>query len=225
MLRNVSQLGIKKIEKFINSWNEETTVDNILFDKQFHIESIPLWWFYRRLIVRHVLPKQLNTYSSLYQDKPLTITEEWKYTFVSKFLPFYFLQRERHKISWIQKHSVFQPEKIQKDSLNKDKDDLKKKVLFLTYSNHLSPENTLFRLENVITELKSRVLKLLGYPSELIKKTNLLYRYTIYTPQEQMKQIIIEDPETRLNILRYIFGIDKYKTIRENLQILMNKNF
>ncbi len=79
------------------------------------------------------------------------------------------------------------------------------------------------RSECSITELKSRVLKLLGYPSELIKKTNLLYRYTIYTPQEQMKQIITEDPETRLNILRYIFGIDKYKTIRENLQILMNK--
>lgn len=79
------------------------------------------------------------------------------------------------------------------------------------------------KFECSITELKSRVLKILGYPSEFIKKTNLLYRFTVYTPQEQMKQIIIEDPQARLNILRYIFGIDKYKTIRENLQILLSK--
>lgn len=71
-----------------------------------------------------------------------------------------------------------------------------------------------------VTELKSRVLDLLNYPPEFIKKNNLLYRYTVYSPQEEMKQIILEDPETRLNVLRHIFGIEKYKKIRENLQIL-----
>lgn len=74
-----------------------------------------------------------------------------------------------------------------------------------------------------ITELKSKIISLLGYPSEFIKKNNILYRYTVYTPQEQMKQIISEDSESRLNILRHIFGIDKYKTIRENLVLLLNK--
>ena len=33
-----------------------------------------------------------------------------------------------------------------------------------------------------------------------------------------MKHIILEDPEIRLNILRHIFGVDKYKLIRENVQ-------
>ncbi len=74
-----------------------------------------------------------------------------------------------------------------------------------------------------ITELKSKIISLLGYPSEFIKKNNLLYRYTVYTPQEQMKLIISEESEARLNILRHIFGIDKYKTIRENLVILLSK--
>jgi exonuclease SbcC len=77
------------------------------------------------------------------------------------------------------------------------------------------------KIECSITELKSKIISLLGYPSEFIKKNNLLYKYTIYTPQEQMKQIILEDPDTRLNILRHIFGVEKYKTIRENLQILI----
>ena len=77
--------------------------------------------------------------------------------------------------------------------------------------------------ECAITELKTKILSLLHYPPEFIKKNNLLYRYTVYTPQEQMKQIISEDPEIRLNILGYVFGIDKYKRSRENLTILLNR--
>src|SRR3989344_7964557 len=77
------------------------------------------------------------------------------------------------------------------------------------------------KTESSTTEIKTKILKLLNYPSEFIKKNNLLYRYTIYTPQEQMNQIILEDPETRLNVLRHIFGIDKYKKIRENLSLFL----
>ena len=77
------------------------------------------------------------------------------------------------------------------------------------------------RLELSVTELKSRVLEILGYPQEFVKKNNLLYRYTVYTPQEEMKQIILEDSESRLNVLRHVFGVDKYKTIRENLSIVL----
>lgn len=78
------------------------------------------------------------------------------------------------------------------------------------------------KIECSITELKTKIIELLGYPTEFIKKNNLLYKYTVYTPQEQMKQIISEEPEIRLNILRHIFGIDKYKTIRDNLNILLD---
>jgi exonuclease SbcC len=79
------------------------------------------------------------------------------------------------------------------------------------------------KIECSVTELKTKILTLLHYPPEFLKKNNVLYKYTIYTPQEQMKQIILEEPEARLNVLGYIFGIDKYKRIRENLIILLNK--
>lgn len=77
--------------------------------------------------------------------------------------------------------------------------------------------------EYSVTELKAKILTLLGYPAEFVKRNNALYRYTVYTPQEQMKQIITEDAETRLNVLRHIFGIEKYKRIRENLATLTNR--
>ncbi len=77
--------------------------------------------------------------------------------------------------------------------------------------------------ELAVTELKNLVLELLNYPREFSKKQNLLYKFTVYTPQEEMKQIILQDPEIRINTIRHIFGIDKYKKILENSSILASK--
>ena len=74
-----------------------------------------------------------------------------------------------------------------------------------------------------VTELKDKILEILNYPKEFAKKQNILYKFTVYTPQEEMKQIILEDPETRLNTLRHVFGIDKYRKIIENTSILSSK--
>ena len=79
------------------------------------------------------------------------------------------------------------------------------------------------RRELSVTELKSKVLDILKYPPEFAKKQNILYTFTVYTPQEEMKQIILEDAETRINTLRHVFGIDKYKKILENVTILTTK--
>ena len=68
-------------------------------------------------------------------------------------------------------------------------------------------------------ELRAFVLELLGYPSEALKKNSaLIYRYTVYTPQEQMRHIIEADPDERLDLIRRLFGIDKYKRIAENAE-------
>ncbi len=79
------------------------------------------------------------------------------------------------------------------------------------------------KFEESITEIKSKILKLLNYPPEFTKKTNLLYRFTVYTPQEEMKQIILEPGDIRLDTLRYVFGIDKYKRVEENALLLTAK--
>jgi len=71
-------------------------------------------------------------------------------------------------------------------------------------------------------EMKSQIFDLLGYPKDLVAKgKDLIYRYTVYTPQEEMKRILAEDTDTRLNTLRKVFNIDKYKKIRENSSIFL----
>lgn len=74
-----------------------------------------------------------------------------------------------------------------------------------------------------VTELKDLILEILNYPKEFSKKQNLLYKFTVYTPQEEMKQIILQDSTTRLNTLRYVFGVDKYKKILENISLIVAK--
>ena len=74
-----------------------------------------------------------------------------------------------------------------------------------------------------IEELKSKVLSLLGYPQDLLKQSrNLLYRYTVYTPQEDMNYILT-DKEMRVNIIRQLFNLDKYQHINENAQIVVRE--
>ena len=72
-------------------------------------------------------------------------------------------------------------------------------------------------------ETRQTVLNLLNYPKEALTKNPIIYRYTVYTPQEQMKQILLDDNETRINSIRKIFNLDKYGRIKDNSMIIMDK--
>ncbi|MBU2639968.1 MAG: SMC family ATPase [Nanoarchaeota archaeon] len=80
------------------------------------------------------------------------------------------------------------------------------------------------KIEGTAIELKAKVLELLNYPKDLLTKSkSLIYRFTVYTPQEEMKRILTEDSEDRLEILRRVFDIDKYKRIQENCFVAIRK--
>ncbi|MFW6378793.1 MAG: hypothetical protein ACOCZV_02110 [Nanoarchaeota archaeon] len=68
----------------------------------------------------------------------------------------------------------------------------------------------------VATELKAKILDLLGYPESLLSRSTNLFRYTVYTPQEQVKAILHESIEERKDIVRKMFAIDKYQRVADN---------
>lgn len=73
-----------------------------------------------------------------------------------------------------------------------------------------------------VMEIKSKILDILGYPIELLSKSkSLIFRYTVFTPQEEMKKILFEDKDLRLDVLRKVFNIDKYKKVRDNASFLV----
>jgi len=75
------------------------------------------------------------------------------------------------------------------------------------------------KVEATASELRSKVFELIGYPQSMLQKSKLLYRYTVYTPQEDMKRVILDTPEERLVMLRKLFDIDKYEVIKANAGI------
>ena len=78
--------------------------------------------------------------------------------------------------------------------------------------------------EGTAQELKAMILELIGYPEELLTKSkSLVFRYTVYTPQEEMKHILYESKDERLDTLRKIFNIDRYKRIKDNTMIYMRE--
>ena len=98
--------------------------------------------------------------------------------------------------------------------LKRSKNDIKQEAGYII-KNGLKKDGT-------ATELKSEIFEILGYPKELLSKgKDIIYRFTVYTPQEEMKQILFEDKDIRLDTLRKVFDIDKYKRIRENTTLFL----
>ncbi|MDP7182188.1 MAG: AAA family ATPase [Candidatus Woesearchaeota archaeon] len=75
--------------------------------------------------------------------------------------------------------------------------------------------------ELTASELKGAILDLFGYPKSMVTKSKLVYRYTVYTPQEQMKAVLTDKPEDRMNVLRQVFDIDKFKRVKENTNVVL----
>ena len=102
---------------------------------------------------------------------------------------------------------------VVKRNLKRGKDDVKQGSGYIIIDG--------LKKEATAVELKTQIFELLGYPADLVSKSkDLIYRYTVYTPQEQMKHILVGDVESRLDTLRRVFGIEKYKRIRENTLII-----
>ena len=77
------------------------------------------------------------------------------------------------------------------------------------------------KIELTPSEIKSRIFEIFNYPKESSKLSKfLLFRFTVYTPQDSMKKILFDSTEERMSSIRNIFGIDKYKRIRENSKVL-----
>ena len=72
------------------------------------------------------------------------------------------------------------------------------------------------------TDLRRIILKLLSYSITRYEKAQKLplFRYTVYTPQEQVKEIILADPEDRFEILKEVFGIEKYESALKNIEFI-----
>ncbi len=72
------------------------------------------------------------------------------------------------------------------------------------------------------TDLRNKILNILNYSITRYEKAHKipLFRYTVYTPQEEVKEILQAKPDERFEILKEVFGIEKYEISLKNVGIL-----
>ncbi len=74
------------------------------------------------------------------------------------------------------------------------------------------------------SEMKERMLEILNFREPTDPRSrSLIYQYAVYTPQEEMKQILALPASIRLQILRRAFGVEEYKLAMENAKELYAK--
>jgi exonuclease SbcC len=67
------------------------------------------------------------------------------------------------------------------------------------------------------SETKEKILEILNFKEPPNPRAqSVIFRYAVYTPQEEMKFILSQKPDLRLQTLRKAFGIEDYKIAAEN---------
>ena len=74
------------------------------------------------------------------------------------------------------------------------------------------------------TDLRRKILETLNYSVTRYERAQRidLFRYTVYTPQESVKEILEADPDKRFEILKDVFGIEKYEVALRNIKIVID---
>jgi len=74
------------------------------------------------------------------------------------------------------------------------------------------------------TELKEKILQILGFNEPANPRAqSVIYRYAIFTPQEEMKEVILKDADERLQTLRKAFRIEDYKIATDNTSTVLSR--
>ncbi len=80
------------------------------------------------------------------------------------------------------------------------------------------------RTEYSPEELKTCILGILGFrENPAVRATSWIFRYAVFTPQEQMKEILFLRAEERLQTLRKAFGVEEYKIAQEHANIVQQR--
>jgi exonuclease SbcC len=71
------------------------------------------------------------------------------------------------------------------------------------------------------TELRQRAIDLLGFPDNPNPRAHSdLWRWAVYVPQEQMRDVLQQGPEERLETVRKALGLEQFRTAADNAKEL-----
>ncbi len=169
------------IDQNFPKWNE-TEIDGKPFDDIFKIDGVPLWWFYRRFITSHVLPKQFKLQQRLRDEKDSLFLRTRDYFVGLGFINyFYYNEKRKQKIA---------------GNVHGNLGGGTEKVLLLTYANHYNRKTgETFRIQKLVdlVQKEEKIKPFLLYTdplSKIFSKEIKIFNHTIYgyvTPENAQK--------------------------------------
>lgn len=129
-------MKLTDFEVAINTLSSKAVVNGTPFDSIFHIDGVPLWWFYNRLITTNMLPK-LARLQEVYDD----------YTTLST--------PRRHFLYPLRKVLLFL-EALKRRSKTLPVPGVKNPIIFFTYTLHHRPQG-IYRLDKILPKLTEAV--------------------------------------------------------------------
>jgi exonuclease SbcC len=83
------------------------------------------------------------------------------------------------------------------------------------------------RINYSVSDLRIKILELLNYSIPKYKSTQIgsidIYRYTVYTPQEDLKAILEASIQERFTVLKEVLDIEKYQNTLTNLKLVQTQ--
>ena len=104
------------------------------------IDQIPIWWFFKPLLIVNTLPKPFYNFEEIINNKDKNPIRFAKTEVFSNLLKKYLLHNEKKKYQIRKKNN---------------KHNNKEKILFLTYSNHIK-ENSILRISPILKNLPKK---------------------------------------------------------------------
>ena len=104
--------------------------------------------------------------------------------------------------------------------------EVKRALKKTAHGTNQNPKDSWFKQDGVHeplspSEIKQRVLEILGFNESADPKTeSRIFRYAVFTPQEEMKKVL-SDSKNRLETIRKAFQIEEYSTANENAKLLL----
>lgn len=210
------------IDLHFPGWNtKKVLAHGKSFDDLFQIDGVPLWWFYRRFITPHVLPKQFSLQQH-FAAKEISFLSQMIQASTSWGLRKYFSLNEKMKMILA---------KSAQTTLSTGK-----KVLFLTYTTHYDQKtgNT-YRLQKIVDLLQEeqRALPLVLYTEPLTKRASLgsrtfaqtLYGYITSGDKKRAKQAAQQFFREWKQLDKTLLFGEKWLSLQATLNFFFSKEF
>lgn len=150
------------IDKIL-TWSSGKTGSGKSFDELFTIDGISVGWFFKKLFLPGVIPKNLDVYKLIQKKQGLSLAQRTRFAVTAKALRKIIMFNEKKKFAKCKKK-----ENVSVGSKSK------KNVLFLTFNNFISKDGSNFRIQEVIDELKKKK----GFQEKILYASPLSARFS-----------------------------------------------